>query len=81
MITGRPASLALLVEMLEHLVAIHLGHHDVEQHNVEILLFYEFQRLAAAFRGGEIRISEAFKSACQGIAIVFVIVYDEQGGL
>ena len=73
--------LGIGLQVLEHLVPVHLGHHDVEQHQVEFLRPQQFQRLPAVIGRREIRVALALQPARERVAIVLVVVDDEQRGL
>ena len=61
---------------LEHLVAGELGHHDVEQHEVERLLRQSLERLASVL--GDVHgVPIAPQTPRQEIAIHLVVVDDE----
>ena len=68
------------LHVLEHLITVHFGHRDVEQHQVERPAAQEFECLAAIVGGGEIRIPLARETARQRVSIVLVIVDHEQRG-
>ena len=65
----------------QHLVAIHVRHHDVEQHEIEWLGIEQLQGLPAVGRGGDVQIALAGKPAAQGEAIVVDVVDDEKRGV
>ena len=70
------------LQALEHLVAVHLRHHDVEQHEVE--------RLRAASSSSasrplvavvDVRVALALQALRERVAVVLVVVDDEQRGI
>ena len=50
------------LQVLEHLVPVHLGHHDVEQHQVEWLRAQQLQRLAPVIGRREVRVALALQA-------------------
>ena len=66
----------VLLHDLEDLVARELGHHDVEQHEVERLLRQAVERLASVL-GDEHGVAIAAQAPRQQIAVHLVVVDDE----
>ena len=67
--------------MLQHLVAVHVRHHDVEQNQVELLRAQQLQRLPAVVGRREVRIALALQPARERVAIVLVVVDHEERSL
>jgi hypothetical protein len=61
----------------QHLVAVHVRHHDVEQHGVELTLAHQAQRVAAV-AGGDDVMALASEAAGEDVAVGRVVVDDEQ---
>src|SRR5260370_40991113 len=65
-------------QMLEHLVPVHVGHHDVEQDEVDGFCPQQFQSFAPVSCGRNIRKSLAAEPSRERIPIVLVVVDDEE---
>ena len=68
------------LEALEHFVAIHFRHHDVEQHEVEGVRAQHFQRLSPVFGGGD-RVALTLQPAREHVAVGFDVIHDEHESL
>ena len=75
--TGMCRRRVIGLEALQHFVAIHFRHHDVEQHQVEGLRAQHFQRLPSVFGGGD-RVALPLQAAREHVAIRFDVIHDEQ---
>jgi hypothetical protein len=63
-------------QVLQQLEAVHLRHHDVEQHQVVRRGLEHRQRIAAVDRGLD-RVALALQAAREHVAVHFVVVHDE----
>ena len=66
------------LELLQHLVAVDLRHHDVQQNEVERARSQQLQRLATVPRGADVRVPLTAEALGQGVEVVLVVVDDEQ---
>src|SRR5262249_3031037 len=64
----------------EHLVAVHVRHHDVEQHEIEPPGVEQVQSLTGVGGRGDVEIALACQPSAQRESIVLDIVDDEQRG-
>ena len=67
-------------EELEHLQPVHAGHHDVEQDEVELPLAEQVDGLPAAPGGGD-RVLVPLQPAGEPLAVQFLVIDDQDGGL
>ena len=75
--TGMSRRSGVGLEMPQNLIAVQLGHHDVEEQQVESLRPDHLQGLAPVLGGGR-RIALAPESAGEHVAVDLVVVDDEQ---
>ena len=66
-----------LADHFEHCDAIEYGHHDVEQDKIKPVLPKQSQGLVATRRRGG-RIAMTFEAAAQQIAVIFVVIHDQE---
>ena len=66
------------LELLEHLVAVQLRHHDVQQDEIEPLGAEAVQRLPSVYGGGNVGVALPLEPAGERVAVVFVVVDDEE---
>ncbi len=66
--------------MLQYFVAIHVRHHDVEQHEVKGVYLQHFQGLPPVFGGGY-HVAMTFQLARHHVAIGFDVIDDQQESL
>lgn len=71
------ARLRVFLQTLQHFVAIHMRHHNVEQHDIERPRRDHFQSLATIF-GALNTMPLALQAARQQIAIGFVVIDNQQ---
>ena len=65
-------------DALEHLIAVHLGHQDVEQHDVDGLADQRLERLAPVLRGHD-AVAVALEAAPEQRLFRAIVVDDEDG--
>src|SRR5436190_11048865 len=68
----------ILVQLRQDLVAVELGHLDVEQDQVEVALAQEVERLAAVLRKHN-RVTLLLDAAAEQKAVHRVVVHDQDG--
>ena len=68
------------LERLQHLVAVELRHHDVQENQIERSRPQELQRLAAVPRSADIRVPLATEALGQGVEVVLVVVDHQERG-
>ena len=77
--TGTSRVAASCLDAREHLEAVHLRHHHVEEDEVERLRRQHLERAHAAV-GGEHAVAEALEPALEDVAVVGVVVHDQHRG-
>ena len=66
------------VHALEDLVAGELGHHDVEQNEVELFFLEHLERFASVVRSRDFAVALAFQALRQRVAVILVVIDDQQ---
>ena len=64
---------------LQYLVPVHVGHHDVEENEVKPLRLEEIECFTPVGRCRQIGVALARQASCKRVAIVVVVIDDEQG--
>ena len=80
MTTGTSRSFESALHRLQHLVAVHLRHHDVEQDQIEGACGQKVQRVPSVRGRHHVVVAPPFQPPCQRVAVVLVVVDDEQDG-
>ena len=75
------AQLRIVVDLLEHLETVHLGHQHVEQNQVDIVAREDIHRLGAVLRLHNITIALTLQPLYQQVTIVFVVIGNQQPGI
>ena len=68
--------LGIVFQCVEHLVAVHFRHDDVQQHEIEIGLRQHVQGLPAIFRA-DVLVSLTIQPAAKHVAVHFAIVHNQ----
>src|SRR5690606_12746834 len=69
------------LQPLEHLEAVQLRHHDVEEHEIERPRGDALKRLASVGRLLEVAVTLAPQPAAERVAVVGIVVDDQDGGI
>ncbi len=77
--TGSVAQLQVVLQLLEHLEAVHLGHFHVEEQEVEALAPQHVERDASVLRRRD-AVALQLQAARQQQPVDLVVVDDEQPG-
>ncbi len=68
------------LDVLKHLITVHIRHHDVEQDKIERLRDQALECLTSIIRRREVLIALAAETSCQRVTIVLIVVDDKQRG-
>ena len=71
----------VFLDGFQHLIAVHLRHHDVQQHEIEGLRSYLLQRLDTVYRRFQLPIAIFFEPPRQGKSIILVIINNQNAGV
>src|SRR3984893_5332327 len=69
------------LHLFEDLIAVHIGHHDVQQDEMERLCLQLVQGLSPVLRHCEVLVAFTVEAARQRISVVLIVVDDQQSGV
>ena len=78
--TGRSLQAPLILQPAQHLIAVDLRHHHVEQDDVEAFLVQPRDRLLAVLGDLDIGVALQLEIERERIAVVVVVIDDEDAG-